>query len=42
MLMNLYAKLIGQADPRRKPETKDLKAIRSKDKIVSEYLKKIW
>jgi len=36
MLTNLYAKLIDRLIPEEEPEEQDLKAIRSKDKIVSE------
>ncbi len=36
MLTNLYAKLIDRLIPEEEPEDQDLKAIRGKDKIVSE------
>jgi len=37
MLTNLYAKLIDRLIPEEEPEAQDLKAIRGKDKIASEY-----
>ncbi len=36
MLTNLYSKLVDRLIPEEEPEAEDLKAIRSKDKIVSE------
>jgi hypothetical protein len=36
MLTNLYSKLIDRLIPEEEPEVEDLKAIRSKDRIVSE------
>ena len=36
MLTNPYAKLIDRLIPEEEPEEEDLKAIRGKDKIVSE------
>lgn len=37
MLTNLYAKLIDRLIPEEEPEAQDLKAIRSQDKIASEF-----
>jgi hypothetical protein len=36
MLTNLYSKLIDRLIPEEEPETEDLKAIKSKDRIASE------
>ncbi len=36
MLTNLYSKLIDRLIPEEEPEAEDLKAIRGRDKIVSE------
>ncbi len=36
MRMNLYSKLVDRLVPEEEPEAEDFKAIRSKNKIVSE------
>lgn len=36
MLTNLYAKLVDRLIPEEEPEPEDIKAIKSKDKIVGE------
>ena len=36
MLTNLYSKLVDRLIPEEEPEPEDLKAIQTKDKIISE------